>query len=158
MGIEHRGGERCPAGLCRPEAGGLWLHLIPPQEESPQSPGNSAPGLQSSMVAEGGCGQGASAAGRGDDLTRTICCGQEGCMAGGVWEKEAGAPGLPGWPCLGIPISCTSTPALPPAPASSSPVPQGHSLTTPLAVSNLLTSASDVPSAPEECSVYLFFT
>lgn len=22
-------------------------------------------------------------------------------MAGGVWEKEAGAPGLPGWPCLG---------------------------------------------------------
>lgn len=57
-----------------------------------------------------------------------------------------------------VPISCTSTPALPPAPASSSPVPQGHSLTTPLAVSNLLTSASDVPSAPEECSVYLFFT
>ena len=57
-----------------------------------------------------------------------------------------------------VPFSPTSTPALPTAPASSSPVPLGHSLTTLPAMSNLLTSASDVPSAPEECSVYLFFT
>lgn len=73
---------------CSPEAGGLWLRLIPAQDENPQSPGNSALGLQSSV------------AGRGDDLTGTICCGHEGCMG-----KEAGALGFPGWHCFGS-LSC----------------------------------------------------
>lgn len=146
MGAGLRGGERCPAD-CRPEAGGLWLCLIPAQDENPRSPGNSALGLQSSVVAEGGGGQGARPAGRGEDLTGTICCGHEGCMG-----KEAGALASQGGTALAACLAHLDSSACPCQSTSPGSLPNSPTRY------NLLASASDVPSAPEECAVHLFFT
>lgn len=111
VGAGLRGGERCPAD-CRPEAGGLWLCLtVPTQDENPQSPGNSALGLQSSVWLREGVGRGPGR--QGEDLTGTICFY---CLwARGLHGEGGRSPGLPGWHCFGsLPCPCLdSAPALP---------------------------------------------
>lgn len=99
------------------------------------------------MVAEGGGGQGARLAGRGDDLTGIICCGHKGCVG-----KEAGAlasqSGIALAACL-VHLDSSACHCLSTSPGSLPNSPTMY---------NLLASASDVPSAPEECAVHLFFT